>query len=93
MRGNMTGEEIKLPRGQVLQESIYDTNENLKQIITSNPQMDKWFFYSVDKKGGITKLDTGKSPYDFEPHQPYDFEPHQKREKKKKKEQLRTNNN
>lgn len=54
--------EMKLPKNQILWESIYDVNGQLSQIVTSDKDQEKWFLYDVSSDGGLEKIETGKNP-------------------------------
>ena len=57
---------IKLPEGQKLWVSVYDTNNNLKYIITSDYARTKYNRYNVNKDGSLTKAGTATNPKELE---------------------------
>jgi len=52
---------IKIPRGHICWESIYDSNHVLKQIVTSDEICKKFYLYDV-KDGNLTKVEANSSP-------------------------------
>lgn len=53
--------DIKIPKGQIRWESIYDANHILKQIVTSDEMRRKYYLYNVDN-GILTKIESNTSP-------------------------------
>ena len=54
--------EIKIPKNQIRWESLYDVDNQLCQVITSDKDQDKWFLYNVLSDGSIEKIEVGKTP-------------------------------
>lgn len=54
--------EIKIPKNQIHWESLYNSNKQLCQIVTSDKDQDKWFLYNVLSDGDLEKIEVGKSP-------------------------------
>ena len=52
---------IKIPKGHVHWESIYDSNHILKQIVTSDEMRKKFYLYDV-KDGDLVKIETNSCP-------------------------------
>ena len=57
---------IKLPKGQKLWVSVYDTENRLKYIITSDYARTKYTRYNVTKDGTLEKAGTAANPKELE---------------------------
>lgn len=57
---------IKLPKGQKLWVSVYDTNLNLIYIITSDYARTKYNRYNITKDGTLEKAGTAANPKELE---------------------------
>ena len=55
-------DNIKVPRGQIIQELLCDENDNLLQVVTSDEFRRKFNLYNVVKDGTLTKIETGDNP-------------------------------
>ena len=55
-------DNIKVPRGQIIQELLCDENDNLLQVVTSDEFRRKFNLYNVAKDGTLTKIETGDNP-------------------------------
>lgn len=55
----------KLSRNETLWERIYDSDGNLKHLITSDNRRDVYYLYHVEKDGSINKIGKGKNPPDL----------------------------
>jgi len=56
---------MKIPNGQRLWETIYDTKGKPKWAICSDVARIKWYLYRFDESK-LIKVKTGKSPAEFE---------------------------
>ena len=57
---------MKLPKNQKLWVSVYDTNCQLKYIITSDYARTKYNRYNVTKSGELEKVGTAENPKELE---------------------------
>ena len=58
----MVNNNIKIPRGQIIQELLCDEDDNLLQVVTSDEFRRKFNLYNVTKDGILTKIETGDNP-------------------------------
>lgn len=54
--------KVKVPKNQILWESLYNEDKQLCQIITSDQKQEKWFLYNVSSDGELEKIETNKIP-------------------------------
>lgn len=53
---------IKLPKGQILWMSLWDEENNVKQIVTSDGLRNKYHLYDVAEDGSVIKIETNDEP-------------------------------
>lgn len=53
--------EMKIPKGHIHWESIYDENHELKQIVTSDEMRRKYYLYNVEGEK-MVKVEVASSP-------------------------------
>lgn len=59
---SMVSDNIKVPRGQIIQELLCDEDDNLLQVVTSDEFRRKFNLYNVAKDGALVKIETGDNP-------------------------------
>lgn len=57
--------DVKIPKGEILWERIFDKYKKLQYVVTSKSIRDYYYLYAVDGDN-LKKLGKGKSPVELE---------------------------
>lgn len=61
-----TKQKVKYPKGETVWVGYYDSNHNLRFIITSKQNREHYFLYRVSDSMELQKLGRSKSPKELE---------------------------
>lgn len=53
---------VNCPKGEWVWQTVYDKEHKLRFFITSKPQRDFYFLYSVEPDGAVKKLGKDRTP-------------------------------
>lgn len=57
--------EIKIPKGEILWEQVFDKNKKLRYVVTSKAIRDLYYLYAVNGDK-LTKLGKAKTPVELQ---------------------------
>lgn len=56
---------LKIPRNERLEET-HKRNDGKMRVVTSNKDRSKWYWNDINEDGTLTRIQTGKSPSEFQ---------------------------